>query len=232
VSPPNDPNWGFLKVPGAWSAAGFTPFWHRDDPLAGKGGALGQAWYEREVTVPLEWQGRRIGIHAEKVATDAHVYCDGHFAGTIGYAGGGVDITPWAKPGVKVRVSALVLTRRPAEILAEFGVPASGDTGPETRGLVGDVYLTSEPPRGPHVGPFQIMTTVKNQEIRVRTNLEITDSDVTGLAVVCQVKDGPRTVKTFSAPLPNGAAIAEPSTAWPDAELWDIGHPKLYTLTV
>jgi hypothetical protein len=69
-APPAD-GWGFFKVPGSWP--GLTdymqkdsqtlfvhPAW-RDVRLAG----LTAAWYEREITIPADWDGRRIMLSAE-----------------------------------------------------------------------------------------------------------------------------------------------------------------------
>ncbi len=64
-------SWGYFKVPGCWP--GITdymqkdcqtvyphPSW-KDVRLAG----VTAAWYQREITVPSEWAGRRIAVSAE-----------------------------------------------------------------------------------------------------------------------------------------------------------------------
>ena len=62
--------WGYFKVPGCWP--GITDYMQKDCQTvyphpSWKGEKLGDvtaAWYQREITVPVEWTGRRIVLHA------------------------------------------------------------------------------------------------------------------------------------------------------------------------
>jgi len=57
-------NWGYYKVPAPWSATSQTLYPH--PAWKGKNRGAGDvAWYQREITIPDAWQGRRIAVCAE-----------------------------------------------------------------------------------------------------------------------------------------------------------------------
>ena len=64
-------NWGYFKVPGSWP--GITGYLQKDSQTvhahpAWKHANLGnitKAWYEREISIPGEWRGRRVSLHTE-----------------------------------------------------------------------------------------------------------------------------------------------------------------------
>ena len=81
--------WGYFKVPGCWP--GITDYMQKDcqSVLAHsswRGKALGRitaAWYQRKVTVPEQWTGRRITVEAAYVNSHATVHVDGRRAGAV-----------------------------------------------------------------------------------------------------------------------------------------------------
>ena len=92
---PPSGNWGYFKVPGCWP--GITdnflqydcqtlyahPSW-KDTKL----GSISTAWYQREITIPAAWAGRRIALSADYLNSYAMVYVDGNKAGEIRFPGG------------------------------------------------------------------------------------------------------------------------------------------------
>jgi len=60
---------------------------------------VASAWYQREITIPAEWTGRRIAIRAEYVNSFATMYVDGKKAGDIRFPGGELDLTALCPPG-------------------------------------------------------------------------------------------------------------------------------------
>jgi len=74
---------GLLQGPGCWP--GIADYMQKDCQTvyphpSWQGERLGNvatAWYQREVTVPAEWAGRRIVLHAEYVHSFATVLVDG-----------------------------------------------------------------------------------------------------------------------------------------------------------
>ena len=64
------------------------PSW-KDAALAG----AAAAWYQREISVPKRWAGRRITLSLECLNSRATVYVDGKKAGEVFYPSGEVDLT-------------------------------------------------------------------------------------------------------------------------------------------
>ena len=98
-------NWGFFKVPGCWP--GITDFMQRDSQTlyrhpSWKNTALSSlttAWYEREITIPREWMGRRVALATEYLNSFAVVFVDGKKAGEIRFPAGELDLTSFCRPG-------------------------------------------------------------------------------------------------------------------------------------
>ena len=74
------------------------PSW-KDEKLGG----VTAAWYQREITIPSEWAGRRIALAAEYLNSFAAVYVDGKKAGEIRFPGGEVDLTAAVPAGRQAR---------------------------------------------------------------------------------------------------------------------------------
>ncbi|HNX34381.1 MAG TPA: hypothetical protein PKM57_07130 [Kiritimatiellia bacterium] len=235
MAPPNDGKWGFARVPGSWKGGGV--YWNPSDPCRNKAGDLRFGWYERTVEIPSQWDGRRVLAHFDRISTDAHIYCDGNMAGSIGFMGGDVDLTPFVKPGQTHTLSVLVEGRDSWVILPDLLTRPSEDWKAKLGfiGVAGDVFLASEPASLPvRLGRSRIVTTVKNRRVSVATelNVPVGTASVKGLVVRCDVRDGDRIVKSFEKPVSSGTNLITCSDTWPAAVFWDLGTPKLYTLTV
>ena len=173
MAPPNDGAWGFARVPGSWKGG---VYWNPADLCRNKVGDLRFGWYERTVEIPSLWAGRRVQARFDRISTDAHIYCDGNMAGSLGFMGGDVDLTPFVKPGQTHTLSVLIegrdswvilpdlLTRPHEEWQAKLGFI----------GVAGDVSLASEPASLPvRLGRSRIVTTVKDRMVSVATELNV-----------------------------------------------------------
>jgi hypothetical protein len=234
--PPPDDAWGFCKVPGNPKSSEMVTYWHSADPAKGKSGAMEYAWYEREAQIPAAWGGRRIVVNLERVSTRLRLYCNGEPAGEVGWFGGEVDVTGWAKPGSTVRLTALVrglAADDVSDLVSERGLQ-SWQRQAGSCALGGDIWLDSGPALGPRLGRFLIHTRVSDLSIAVTAPLlELPPTGVpAGLTLVCEVRDSGRVVKEFAAPVAADNRPAFARASWPEAECWDIGKPRLYTLTV
>src|SRR5579859_6806434 len=88
TAPPSQ-SWGYLRVPEPWpsgnsrTASRFFyphPDWSRDALRS-----LTSAWYQREVTIPAQWTGRRITLDIQQLNSYAAVYLDGQRIGEARY---------------------------------------------------------------------------------------------------------------------------------------------------
>ncbi len=107
--------WGYFKVPACWP--GIQDYMQSDyqtlypDPTW-KGAKLGEvrsAWYERTISIPQGWAGRRIGLEVEYLNSYAAVYVDGHQVGQIRFPAGQVDLSAVVRPGATHVLSLLVV---------------------------------------------------------------------------------------------------------------------------
>ena len=101
--------WGYFKVPGGWP--GITDYMQKDCQTVFRHpnwqdkevSTTKAAWYQRKVTIPSAWTGRRIVLQAEYVNSFATVFIDGQSVGDIRY--------PAWRRGCDVRMSAWAGTR-------------------------------------------------------------------------------------------------------------------------
>jgi beta-galactosidase len=112
------------------------------------GATVNRAWYQKQVQIPQDWQGRAISLRFDRVCTDAIVYVNGVECGKVAWPWGSVDITPAVTPGEAAEIRVLVAAIADAEQVGSFWQNALTDVdfaaaSLETRGLTGSVFLES-----------------------------------------------------------------------------------------
>jgi hypothetical protein len=230
-------DWGFYKVPAAWSSNSQTLYSH----AAWKGTAptaIHAAWYQREFTVPEAWRGRRITVYAECLNSYAAVYVDGNKVGSMYFPSGEVDITAACRPGQQQVLSLYVKAVPLAAVMKAFtdtGTPKTVAGTVERRGLCGDVFLVSTPKEA-RIDDVKVNTSVRKWEITFDVALQ---GPVPGKSyrLKAQVNDAAGKVKEFTsgpftaADLKDGRfAFASP---WKPDKLWDTHTPQnMYDATV
>src|SRR5262249_4643821 len=125
------------------------------------------AWYQREMTVPGGWAGRRIALSLEYLNSFAAVYVGGKKVGEVRFPAGEVDLTPACRPGGKYVLSLLVEALPLEGVLLSYTDTNSAREvkgSVQRRGLCGDVYLASTPPAG-RLSDVKIDTSVRKGEI-------------------------------------------------------------------
>ncbi len=113
--------WGWARVPGAWERGGWDALRYEGVLALGTGGpweglktetpsqsfpvvalrGVDRAWYEREVTIPADWAGKRIVLDLDRVSTDARVFVNGRECGLINWPGGRVDVSSAIRAGAR-----------------------------------------------------------------------------------------------------------------------------------
>ncbi len=230
-------NWGYFKVPGCWP--GITDYMQKESQTVyahpswrnQRLGGITAAWYEREITIPSHWAGRRIAVCIEYLNSYAAVFVDGRRADEIRFPGGEVDLTLMCHPGGTHRLSLLVVAMPLKGVMLSYTDTASAREvkgSVARRGLCGDVYLVSTPP-GPRIADVRVDTSVRTQEFTFDVALE-------GLAANAQyafrariTKDG-RSIKELASRGFQGSDLKEGRIAstqeWMPDKLWDIHTPQ------
>lgn len=172
--------WGFFKVPGPWP--GITSYIQKDSQTLYRHPAwadtdlrrLSTAWYQREVSIPRDWSGRRILLALEQVNSLAAVFIDGRRAGEVRFPGGDLDISDHCRPGATHTVSLLVTALPLRGVMLSYTDTAAAREvkgSVERRGLCGDLFLVAVP-SGPRLGPVRVSTSYRNGEVTIEAQLE------------------------------------------------------------
>jgi beta-galactosidase len=230
-------SWGFFKVPGCWP--GITDYLQKDSQTLFthqswkdvKLGGISAAWYERELSVPSNWSGRRISLSIEYLNSYAMVFVDGVKTGEVHFPGGEVDLTTGLAPGTKHRLSLLVVALPLKGVMLSYTDSASAREVKgkvERRRLCGDVYLVSMP-RGPKITDVNVGTSVRKRELTINAAVESLEPNGHYTLRTRIMKDG-STVKEFaSLPFqdsdPKDGRI-EFTKKWMPDKLWDINTPQ------
>ena len=241
---PPEENWGYFKVPGSWPGVSdymqkdsqtvySHPSW-QDRRLAG----VTAAWYERQITIPNEWSGRRIAVCIEYLNSYAAAYVDGAKAGEVRFPGGEVDLTSACRPGGTYRLSLLVVAMPLKGVMLSYTDTASArevQGSVARRGLCGDVYLTSAP-LGPRITDVRVDTSVRRKEFTIDAAVAGLTSDAQ-YAFRARVLEDRQSIKEFASQAfhgadPNGGRIGFMERWIPD-RLWDVHTPgNTYDLEV
>jgi beta-galactosidase len=229
--------WGYFKVPGCWP--GITdymqkdcqtvhahPSW-KDENLR----SIRAAWYQREITIPDDWAGRRIAVQTEYLNSYAVLYLDGKKVGEMRFPGGEVDVTSACPPGSKHVLSMLVVAMPLKGVMLSYSDTASAKEVKgtvERRGLCGDVYLVATPAEE-RIDDVKVDTSVRKSAISF-------DAALGGLkagksyVIRARIEDKGRPVKEFASPRFKAEDLKEGryalAASWKPDRLWDIHTPQ------
>ncbi len=198
-------DWGYLKVPGTWPGTAGGYMWRESQTHYPHPGweseslrRANMAWYQREITIPKEWAGRRIAVYTEYLNSYAVVYVDGNRMGEINFPGGEVDITSAFQPGGKHTLSLFVAA---LPLHAEITSYANTNEARRVRGrvtlrgLCGDVFLASAP-AVERISDVKVDTSVRKWEITFDIALQGLKPDSTYI-LAAQVVENGREVANF-----------------------------------
>ncbi|MFW6107358.1 MAG: hypothetical protein ACOC8A_01565 [bacterium] len=229
--------WGYFKVPGCWP--GITnymqkdcqtvhahPSW-KDRELAD----IAAAWYQREITVPATWAGRRIALSAEYLNSFAAVYVDGRKAGEMRFPAGEVDLTELCRAGGTHVLTILVVAIPLEGVMLSYNDSNSARAvrgSVARRGLCGDVYLVGTPP-GARIADVKVDTSVRSGAVTFSAALHGIAADAP-YALRARVGEDGRIVKAFASrpfratDLQDGRFVF--TAKWQPDKLWDIHTPQ------
>ena len=230
-------NWGFFKVPGSWP--GSQAYNQKDCQTVYKDvswqardlRAVDVAWYQREITIPEAWRGRRIAVTIEYLNSYAAVHIDGRKMGEMYFPGGEVDITSACRPG-STHVLSFCVQAVPlgAAVMAftDTGAPKRVKGTVSRRGLCGDVYLKSTPGEA-RVGDVKVNTSVRTWEISFDTALDDLQQG-REYRLRARITDNGSEVKESSSASFTSADLTDGrftfTAKWKPGKLWDIHTPQ------
>lgn len=228
TTPPQD-SWGKIRVPGDWrleNARLIPSVLSRGTGDSWKdfnGQRLAQAWYQKQVNIPPEWEGRRIFLSLERVSTDAKLYINNQACGEVNWPYGAVDITSVVNPGQENNISLLV------RAIANTNNP---EATLDARGLIGEVRLLSLPKNG-FVSDVFVQPSTRKQEVNVE--VELTDVVQPGSVEfrATMLDEQGKVEQEFIATKTVQAQTVQTLNLnwnWDNPRLWDVGKPNLYTL--
>jgi beta-galactosidase len=227
-------SWGYLRVPEPWPSGNARttsrflfphPAWAKTSLRT-----LTSAWYQREVSIPANWTGRRITLDVAYLNSYAAVYLDGKPAGELRYPAGELDLTALVHPGhthlLTLRVDALPLKA----VMLSFRDSAAARTieGIVARkGLCGDISLVSTP-AGPRISDITLDTSVRKWQIHFDTAVTTLDPNAS-YVLQARITDGNRPVKEFSRTFKSTDlhdARLQQTESWHPEKLWDTITPQ------
>jgi beta-galactosidase len=228
--------WGYFKVPGFWP--GTTSYIQEDCQTlhahpSWKGTDLRgitAAWYQREITIPAGWAGRRIAVAADYVNSFAVVYVDGAKAGEMRFPAGEVDVTAKCCPGNKHVISLLVHALPLKGVLVSHTDTNSAREvkgAVDRRSLCGDVHLVSTSATA-RIIDVKIDTSVRKGQIAVSAALDQLDPKA-DYTLHAEIRDQDQVVrklasKPFKATDLQAGRITVADNWMPD-KLWDTHTP-------
>ncbi len=237
-------NWGYFKVPGCWP--GITDYMQKDCQTVyahpswqdEELGGITTSWYQREMTIPRKWAGRRIAVYTEYLNSYAEVYVDGKMAGEMRFPSGEVDLTSVCSPGGKHVLSMLVVAMPLKGVMLSYSDTNQARQVKGTvrrRGLCGDVYLVAAPPRA-RITDVKVDTSVRNSEIILEAALQSLAADAT-YVLRAQITDNGRRLAEFTSKAFRPGDLKDGRIAftekWRPDRLWDIHTPQnTYHLTL
>lgn len=234
---PPEGGWGFFKVPGCWP--GITDYMQKDSQTLHAHPAWGRmrlrelnaAWYQREIEVPREWDGRRITLTADVLNSFARVFIDGKAAGEMRFPGGELDLSAVCRPGSRHVLTLCVETMPLNAVLRSYidtGTARDVRGKVERRGLCGDVFLEATP-AGARISDVKIETSVRQGTIALDAELQELAPGKRYRLGASATEGGREAVKFASEPFTvestkeGRIAFTHP---WRAEKLWDIHTPQ------
>ncbi len=222
-----DPKYAAYRKPGNVK----VPFWLQPDKHY-----VGAAWYQREVTIPPAWKGRRVTLSLERPHWATRVWLDDKQIGNRDALSTPhvYDLGTSLEPG-RQRLTIRVDNR----MIVDVGINAhsvSDHTQTNWNGIIGRIELRARPPVW--IDDVQVYPNVADRAARVKVHVgNVTGRDVRGtLSLQAESTNTDRACKppAKTVDIAVKADGAEVETVYPlgkDAPLWDEFNPALFRLT-
>lgn len=210
-----------------------VPFWLQPEKYY-----VGAAWYQREVTIPADWEGSCIQLFLERCHWETRVWVDDHEAGMQNALGAPhvYTLAKWLTPG-KHKITICVDNRVKDINVGINSHSLTDHTQTNWNGITGAIELRSLPPV--FISDVKLYPDIQHKSVRVK--LAITN--ITGDAVMGMVTLQAKSIKKSGTErlLPVEKTIAIDSVSkiielnyamGDDPDLWDEFSPNLYNMHI
>ncbi|MGD2095429.1 MAG: glycoside hydrolase family 2 TIM barrel-domain containing protein, partial [Phycisphaerales bacterium] len=207
------------------------PFWLTPDRHY-----VGKAWYQREVNIPENWQGKRIVLQLERPHWKTTVWVDGNQVGSRDSLGTAhdYDLSDFLKAG-KAHALTICVDNRYVIPVGKDAHSISDQTQSNWNGITGRIVLAAGPKIW--IDDAQVYPDVSNKSIKVNVKFG-NSTDRVGEGVLAVYAESFNTVKRRRTPVKkipvkwnkeNGKVSFEYDMG-DDCLLWDEYQPALYRL--
>ena len=191
----------------------------------------GAAWYQKEVTIPENWNRQFIGLFLERCHWESRLWVDGKEVGMQNSLGTPhkYDLTKFLTPG-KHRLS-LCVDNLVKDIDPGINSHSISDhTQSNWNGMVGQLFLEARPLV--HIQNVQVYPDIQAKKITAKVNVQNLSGKAGSVEIGLKVKET-RKGKTENFELKDGEnMLTIDLEIGSDVKLWNEFHPDLYSLDV
>ena len=156
---------------------------------------IGMAWYQKEIDIPKNWDGKIIELSLERVIWESKVFIDGEFIGSANSLIGthDFDLSRFLSPGKHLLTISIdnsnkfpfinvAGTRYPDPVNQDMAHAYTNQTQIKWNGILGDISLNALNKNGPE--NLQVYPNVKNNKLKISFN----QPEPTDKAINCIIK--------------------------------------------
>ncbi|BBE19496.1 beta-galactosidase [Aquipluma nitroreducens] len=191
----------------------------------------GAAWYQKEVSIPEDWNRQSIGLFLERCHWESRLWVDDKEVGMQNSLGTPhkYDLTKFLTPG-KHRLS-LCVDNRVKDIDPGINSHSISDhTQSNWNGVVGQLFLEARPLI--YIQNVQVYPEIQNKKIAVKVKVENPTGKVASVKLSLKIKETGTSIDEKFELKEGENMLAIDLEMGSDVKLWNEFHPNLYSLEV
>lgn len=192
---------------------------------------MGPAWYQREMTIPKEWKGKRIFMYFERTHWLSSIYVDTKEVSKIDYISvpHNHELTDFVQPG-KTHLITVCIDNRYQYDTHKWNHAHSEFTQINWNGILGEMKLIAVDPV--YIEDMQLYPNISDRSVTVKMKINNpTCQSVSGKAVFTVSGDQYKLNKEVAVSGNDSVIYVEDVVALgKNIKLWDEFTPNLYTL--
>lgn len=192
---------------------------------------MGPAWYQREITIPAEWKGKRIFMYFERTHWLSSIYVDTKEVSKIDYISvpHNHDLTDFVTPG-KTHLITVCIDNRYQYNTHKWNHAHTEFTQINWNGILGEMKLMALDPV--YVEDLQVYPDIENKSVKVKMQVDNkTKGQFDGKAVFTVTGKGYEIEKEIAVSGKDSTTyIEDVIPLGKDIVLWDEFNPAVYTI--